>query len=154
MNDIERVFAHIDGFLSSAGTDHCAELANVIGRCAALAHRGYHERSMEDEGLLESITTTVQRAKELGTQPPTTVGECKTAFRELAIDAMVARRSILPLNNPVPWKAPLDPRAQLFDDDDQFSYAVYDTLADEIGELQPDLQNLAIEVSWDADQLA
>jgi len=153
VNDVERVFAHIDGFLSSTETSHCAALANVIGRCAGLAHRGYYERSMEDAPLLESIIDAMQRAKELGTQPPATLGECKTAFRKLAVDAMIARRSILPLDNPVPWKESLDPRAQLFDDDDQFSYAVYDTLADEISKLQPDLQNLAIEVSWDADQL-
>lgn len=154
MSDINRVFAHIDGFFTAAGTDHCMALANVIGRCAALAHRGFHERDMQDEALLEKIKAALKKAKTLGTTPPSTVEECKKAFRDLAIEAMTCRRAILPLRHPkIVWRF-ADPREALFDDDDQYSFAIYDTLADEIGEILPDLQKFAVEVAWDADQLA
>lgn len=153
MSDINRVFAHIDGFFDSASTDHCMALANVIGRCVALAHRGYHERDMENKALLERIKETLAKAKALGESPPESGEEQRSAFRDLAIEAMVMRRSVLPLKHKLVWKT-LDPRTQLFDDEDQYSFAIYDTLADEIGKLLPDLQKIAVEVAWDADQLA
>jgi len=154
MSDINRVFAHIDGFFAAVGTSHCMAVANVIGRCAAKAHCGYHERDMEDEVLLEQIKATLTKAKALGESPPTTVEERKQVFRALAIDAMTARRAILPLRHPTKHWVTLNPKEALFDDDDQYSFAIYDTLADEIGELLPDLQKIAVEVAWDADQLA
>ena len=66
---------------------------------------------------------------------------------------MTMRRSILPLRHPTKRRVRLDPREALFDDDDQYSFAIYDTLADDIGELLPALHKIAVEVAWDADQL-
>ena len=153
MSEINRVFAHIDAFFEAAGTDHCMALANVIGRCAALAHRGFRERDMEDEALLGKIRATLEKAKDLGTNSPPTVEGAKKAFRDLAVAAMTCRRAILPLPHPRLSQRKPDPEKALFDDEDQYSFAIYDTLADEIGEVLPDLQRFAVEVAWDADKL-
>jgi len=153
MSEINRVFAHIDGFFEAAGTGQCMALANAIGRCAVQARQGYHDRDMEDEVLLERIETIIVKAKQLGNSPPETVEERKKTFRDLAVEAMTARRAILPLNHPTRRHRTIEPKDALFNDDDQFAFAIYDTLADEISECLPDLQKLAVEVFWDADQL-
>jgi hypothetical protein len=153
MSDINRVFTHIDGFFQAGGFDRCMALSNVIGRCIAKTRIGYHERDLADEELAKRIEEAMERAKSLGDQPPSSEEECRKAFRELAIESMVLRRSILPLAHPtIHWKR-LDPKEALFDDDDQYSFAIYDTLADNIGDLLPDLHKIAVEVAWDADQL-
>jgi hypothetical protein len=153
MSEINRVFTHIDGFFEAGGSDHCMALANVIALCAAKAQRGYRDRDMEDQVLADRITATLVAAKELGSNPPETKDEMRRAFRELAIEAMTVRRSILPLRHPTKYGKKIDPGEALYDDDDQYAFAIYDTLADEIGELLPDLHKLAVEVAWNADQL-
>lgn len=152
MGEINRVFAHIDAFLGAGGKDHHDILAKVIGEAIEGAKRGYLDKDMDDEPLVANIDSAADRLKELETNPPEDPDEMRQAFRDAAVDAMVCRRSVLPLDHPtVPWKK-LKPKEALFDDEDQYSFAIYDTMADEIAKLLPELQQIALEASWDEDQ--
>lgn len=153
MSEINRVFVHIDGFFAAGGGDRCMALANVIAKCVVKARRAYYERDMEDKELVERIKNTLAKIKSTGTLPPKTDAEQRQVFRDLAVEAMTLRRAVLPLRHPSKHWVTLDPAKALFDDDDQYSFAIYDTLADEVGVLLPDLHKIAVEVAWDADRL-
>jgi hypothetical protein len=150
MGDINRVFTHIDGYLDSSGGKHCDILSKVIGECVEAAKRGYVDKDLEDQALVVKIDAAASALKRLGeTVAPCDMEALKRDFRAAAIEAMACRRSILPLV-PVgrPWVT-LDPNKTLFDDDDQYSFAIYDTLADEIAKLLPALEQIACECAWE-----
>lgn len=154
MGDINRVFTHIDGYIDSAGGEHTDVLAATIEKCIEGAKRGYVDRDFNDEDLVSRIDTVSSQLETLGKSSEDAVGEVdldalKAAFREAAIEAMACRRSVLPLSMPDrPWIT-LDPRETLFDDEDQYAFAIYDTLADDIAELLPDLEQIACECAWE-----
>ena len=150
MGEINRVFTHLDTFLRSDGADHCDILAEVIGRCVEGAKRGYVDKDMEDKALIARIDAANEALKKLGETPPDDVDELVAAFHGAAIEAMACRRSVLPLDHPtIPWEK-LDPKDALFDDEDQYAFAIYDTLADDIAKLLPELSQIACEVAWDS----
>jgi len=152
MGDINRVFTHIDGYIDSGGGEHCDILAKVIEESIKGAKRGYVERDMEDQALVDKIDAASDTLKALGETPLRDLVDLKARFREAAIEAMVCRRSVLPLLAPErPWVT-LDPHDTLFDDDDQYSFAIYDTLADEIAKLLPALEQIACECAWESDE--
>ena len=151
MGEINRVFTHINGYIDAGGGDHCDILAKVINEAVLGAKRGYVDRDMEDEALIARIDAVSAKLKALGEQPSNSAKELKADFREASIEAMACRRSVLSLvPHDRPWVT-LDPRETLFDDDDQYSFAVYDTLADEISKLLPALQQIACECAWEPD---
>lgn len=151
MAEINRVFTHLETFLRSDGADHTDILAKVIGKCVAGAKRGYVDNDMEDKALVSRIDAANDALKALGKTPPVDVEELVAAFREATIEAMACRRSVLPLTNPTtPWKK-IDPKDALFDDEDQYAFAIYDTLADDIAKLLPELHQIACEVAWDTE---
>jgi len=140
MGEINRVFTHIDGYIDSGGGEHCDILAKVIGECIKGAKRGYVDREMEDQALVDRIDAADEALKALGETPSTDLDALKAGFREAAIEAMTCRRSVLPLLVPErPWVT-RDPHDTLFDDEDQYSFAIYDTLTDEIAKLLPALE--------------
>jgi len=149
MSEINRVFAHIEGFFKSDGAGRTKELAKILKKCVERAVSGFHDRGLTDEALASRIDTAMTQIEKLEESPPSP-DKCFDVFKAFAIEAMTLRRALLPLNHPdKPWKT-VDPKDALFDDDDQYSFAIYDTLADEIGELLPDLHKIAVEIAWDA----
>jgi hypothetical protein len=151
MGEINRVFVHIDAYIDSGGGEHLDILSEVIREEIKGAKRGYVDRDMENEELVKQIDAADERLKALGKLPPENPDKLKTEFKEAAIDAMTCRRSVLPLNHPEKAHKTLDPRKTLFDDEDQYSFAIYDTLADKIAKLLPALQQIACEVAWESD---
>lgn len=152
MGDINRVYTHIDGFIDSSAGKHCDVLVEAIGVCIEAAKRGYVDRDMENEALVARIDSADRHLKRLAEPGDMDLATLKQEFREAATEAMAVRRAILPLTPPGrPWVT-LDPRKTLFDDEDQYSFAVYDTLADGIAKLLPPLGQIACECAWERDE--
>jgi hypothetical protein len=153
MGDINRTYGHIDNFLDSSGGKHVDVLAGAIGTCIEGAKRGYVDKDLEDDALVARIDAADAHLRRLATSSgDMDLATLKKEFREAATEAMACRRSILPLTPPGrPW-VKLDPRKTLFDDEDQYSFAVYDTLADEVAKLLPALNQIAVECAWERDE--
>lgn len=66
-------------------------------------------------------------------------------FKTAATLAMVARRALLPLDGEQPWDPPIDPAVALRDDDDPYSFSIFDTLVEPIQDLLPPLYQLSTE---------
>ena len=152
MPDINRVFTHIDGYIDSGGGEHIDILSKVIGKAIEGAKRGYVDRDFEDQALIARIDSAKAELERLGEVKDTAdLIKLKSEFREAAIEAMACRRSVLPLKHHENFWETVDPRETLFDDEDQYAFAIYDTLADEIAKLLPALEQIALECSWESD---
>jgi len=68
-------------------------------------------------------------------------------FKEAARLAMVARRALYPLNGEQPWSAPKDAELALRDDDDAYSFSIFDSIVDPLMDMLPPLYQLSVE-SW------
>lgn len=135
MPDIDRVFTLIDDVLASGG-QHRDRLAESIGECVEATKRAYVDSELENDALVVKIDAAATLLERLASATNDAgVDVLKKEFHEAAIQAMACRRALLPLVPPGrPW-VKLDPRETLFDDDDQYSFAVYDTLADGVAKL-------------------
>ena len=58
---------------------------------------------------------------------------------------MTTRRATYPIKSELPWGTPPTPEQALVDDEDIYSFAIFDTVADEIQKLLPTLFQLASE---------
>ena len=151
MGDINRVFVHIDAYVESGDGRHLDVLADVIGEAIKGAKRGYVDNDMEDEALVARIDAADAVLKDLSKTDERDLEALKKRLKEATIEAMACRRSVLPLTEPDrPWVT-LDPRETLFNDDDQYAFAIYDTLADQVAALLPELEQIACEVAWEPD---
>ena len=147
MSEIDRVFTAIDGFFQAGGENHPESLIRVVERSTAGAMRRYAETDMQDNLLLDRIKAAHVQVKLLGKAPPQDVEALKEQFKVITKEAMIVRRSTLPLDNPAaPWK-PFTADEAMFDDDDVYSFAIFDTLIEEISALLPVLHQLALEAS-------
>lgn len=152
MGEINRVFIHIDTYIDTGGGEHIDILSKVIGEAIKGAKRGYVDNDMEDQAFVDKIDATQARLDQLGAMTNVSDLEVlKRDFRDVAVEAMTCRRAVLPLVHPEkPWIT-LDPKKTLFDDEDQYSFAVYDTMADSIAKLLPELSQIACEIAWESD---
>ena len=66
-------------------------------------------------------------------------------FKLAAELAMIARRSLYPLDGENPWDEKRDPKEALYDPDDIYSFGIFDTFVEPIQELLPPLYRLAAE---------
>jgi hypothetical protein len=66
-------------------------------------------------------------------------------FKKAAELAMVARRSLHPLDGESPWSEPIDVMDALRNDDDPYSFSIFDSIVDPIQDLLPPLYQLATE---------
>jgi len=144
VSDIDRVYAHINGFFEAGGRAEVEGLIKVLDHHMFCAQNSYAESEMEDDERKKLLDQTRDAIKNIEVDKlPDDIDALKTTFCDLANDVMVARRAVLPLDKGV------DPKVALFNEDDMYSFAVYDTLADQIAPLLPALHQIAAESSWD-----
>lgn len=140
MSDIDTTLGHIDEFIDVNSGDHRALLADVIYDCIEGAKRGYVDGELEDQALVDKIDRAEAELKRLGQSTHQDLEMLKREFREAAIESMTCRRTVLPLSpEGRPWIT-LDPRKTLFDNDDHYSFAIYDSLSDNIIKLRADME--------------
>lgn len=135
MPEIDRVFREIDTFLDVSEGEHLDLLVKVIEEAIKGAKRGYVHQERDDQALVDEIDKVADRLKALVSTPPQDPLKLREELRAVAIDAMVCRRTLRPLNDPDHPGVMLDPRATLFDDTDMYAFAIHDTLAEDIVQL-------------------
>jgi chemotaxis protein histidine kinase CheA len=149
--EIERVASTIKGFFEASGEEQIEKLVGVIERCIQLASTRAVEHKIEDEAVRARIKEADSALKDLMKNLPEGREEKKERFTEVAIQAMTARRATYPLTNAErPWFPPT-PEEAIRDDDDPYTFAIFDTVADDLAEHLPAIYQLAVEGDWDAD---
>lgn len=150
MAEIERVASTIKAFFESTGEERIEKLVGVVERCIMLAATRVAEHKIEDESVHNRIREADAALKDLMKNLPAGREEKKTRFAEVAIQAMTARRATYPLTNAErPWEPPT-PEEAIRDDDDPYTFAIFDTVADDLAEHLPAVYQLAVEGDWDA----
>lgn len=144
MNDIDRVNDAISAFFSGTGQEKVQDLIKAFERCLMLGHAHYFEAELEDTKLKEEFESLTKEITALKETPPNR-DVAVLLFQDLAKRLMLARRSTYSLQKPDrPWES-VSAATALYDDNDQYSFAIYDALADDLQEIQSPLYQLAIE---------
>ena len=112
---------------------------------AILACWGATDRRIAEHGLDgEDIKRRHQETARLVEQFERTDEPTELLARVVIKSVMTTRRATYPLNGPTPWESPT-PEQALEDDDDAYSFAIFDTVAEEIQKQLPTLFQLAAE---------
>ena len=152
MAEIERVDSGIKAYIQASEQTELGPILTVLENTAAAAYRRYAERTLDDKYIYGYIDDALKFIKELSGDPPTDKDELIKALQEAAKRAMLAQRALYPRGDP--RRTLVEPPSvmeALYDDDDAYSFAIFDTLAEEIQALSPALYQLAIEDDWEKD---
>lgn len=162
MTEIDRVNAVIDAFFDASGEEDVTGLVDAIDRTLMTArmrsyeleaHSGrYYVDKMENENFIKSVDALEEELQDLKVNLPKDRDTMKARFKDITFKAMAAKRATFPLTNPdCPWET-ITPEQALADDDDMYSFAIFDTQAEAIQELSPVLYQLACEADcYDGD---
>lgn len=151
MAEIDRVNSAITAFFESSGDENIPALKDAIDKCVNASLRHYGDTNMADEDKLDYIQKTQEELEGLIKNLPEDRDAKKTAFQEIALKAMIGRRSTYPLvNKDRPWDTQT-PKQALLDPVDAYAFAIFDTLAEDIQALAPALYQLAVEGDWEED---
>ena len=155
MAEIDRVNGVIDAFFDASGQEDVNELVQAIERTLMTAKMRsyeveasegrYYLSKMENKEFVEHVEGLEENLKSLAANLPKTRNEMKQAFRDITFRAMAAKRATYPLHHPECPSISRSPEEALLDDDDAYSFAIFDTQAEAIQELAPPLYQLACE---------
>lgn len=150
MGDINRVYAQIDGFFAAGGQERVGVLIKLLEHHSYCALRGFYDSQSEDKAVKERVEGVRDKIASIKTaELPTDINALTSYFCSLTNEVMIARRAVLPLDHPTMPLERLDPGSVIYDDNDMHSFAIYDTIADEIAAQLPPLHQIAVESSWD-----
>lgn len=154
--EIDRVNETIDAFFDAFGSFAKAggrfdNLAEVFRANLHLAERHYGRRKKEDRDQeivdrILAVEATIQGLLDLK-RPSGQRGP--EAWKKLAREIMECRRATYTLVDPEQPCYTITPAEALDNDDDPYSFAIFDTFAESVGKLLPPLYQLAVEGSWD-----
>lgn len=157
MSEIERVNLSIDAHFEVYGSpekhpEEMGELVEAITLCALSAYARVESNKQAEqwgqdpvemhpdaERLIEEATKFLDTLKEAAED------QTATNYKVAAEKAMVARRATYPLKRETPWAETISPKDALHDDDDPFSWSIFDTVVEPIQKLLPPLYQLAAE---------
>ena len=167
MPEIDRVKTAIAAFFRSTDIDCPADLTAVIERCAASAKRRLDEAGVHNEKVEGWLTHVESILWGLKHKPPSDKVELVRRYQEVTEMAMTALRATYPLGKGVKippeqhhlpstvWKQSFTahPYNALMDDSDAYAFAIFDTVAEDIGALLPSLYRLAVEGTWEDEEV-
>lgn len=160
MAEIDRVNESIDAFFDAYGA-----LAQAGGRFDSLGeafHANLHmaERHLarlrpkeRDKDLVERILTAQEKVDGLLDLEQPALDRGPEAWKKVAREVMECRRATYDLSDPDQPVYKLTPAEALDNDDDAYSFAIFDTFAESVGKLLPALYQLAVEGSWDEQEV-
>ena len=151
MSEINRVYTAVEAFFDASGIEKVDELGGIIGKTIRKAQRRLSEtmRDYEEDAwnaqrdLIEKAEADLVEA--VGDAPGRAKEDNILIFQKLTKRAMMLRRSGYPMGNPEASYLPdLTPEEALMSDD-SYSFAIFDTLSEEIQFILPALFGLAME---------
>lgn len=150
MSEINRVYTAVEAFFDASGVEKLDELADILGKTIRKAERRLMEtmRDYEEDDWNEQ-RDRVKAAETLLEETVAGITADKDAnvlaFQKVAKAAMIVRRAGYPRPNPEASYLPdLTPEEALMSDD-SYSFAIFDTLSEDIQFVLPALFGLAME---------
>lgn len=152
MAEINRVYTAVEAFFDSSGIEKIEELADILGKTIRKAERRLCERARDYEEAdwnaqrdrIKAAEANLKSAVE-NLDPKDKEANIKS-FQRVTKEVMMVRRAGYPLNNPEASYLPdLTPEEAIMSDSDSYSFAIFDTLSEEIQFILPALFGLAME---------
>jgi hypothetical protein len=123
------------------------ELLEPVDRCVMTATTRAFSVKLEDQEACQKRVEAAQESVDALKQEITDGTVTPERFKAVAFEAMIARRATYPLEGETPWDK-LDPEEALLDDDDSYSFSIWDSVVEPIQDALPALHQLACE-DWE-----
>lgn len=123
------------------------ELVEPVERCVMTAVTRIYSVKLEDQKARRQQVIEAEEAVEALKKEITDGTVTAERFKEVAFQAMIARRATYSLVGELPWDT-VDPADALQDDNDPWSFSIFDSVVEPIQDALPALHQLACE-DWE-----
>jgi hypothetical protein len=123
------------------------ELIEPIDRCIMTANTRAHSVKLEGQEERQKQVAAAEESLEALKKEIADGTITAERFKEVAFEAMIARRATYPLEGENPWDT-VEPEDALLDDADPYSFSIWDSVVEPLQDALPALHQLACE-DWE-----